>query len=164
MTHDLPENVKQTLDKYKVEHIVFPCDPEFADTDPLIEKYGYPREQIANTIIVVGRSEPRTYIACVVLATHKVDVNKRVRKLLSVKSASFASSEQTVELTGMMIGGVTVFGLPETLPIWVDSEVFKCKEIMVGGGNRSTKVLLDPKELMKLPSVQEVSELGIRRD
>jgi prolyl-tRNA editing enzyme YbaK/EbsC (Cys-tRNA(Pro) deacylase) len=50
------------------------------------------------------------------------------------------------------------------MPIWVDSDVFGREEIMVGGGNRSAKLLLDPKRTQEVPKVQEVEDLGIRRD
>ena len=66
----------------------------------------------ANTIVVAARKEPGVACACVVLATCRLDVNHAVCDLLGVRKASFASAEQTRELTGMMIGGVTPFGLP----------------------------------------------------
>lgn len=35
--------------------------------------------------------------------------------MLGVKKASFASRDETRDLTGMLIGGVTAFGLPADL-------------------------------------------------
>jgi prolyl-tRNA editing enzyme YbaK/EbsC (Cys-tRNA(Pro) deacylase) len=35
-----------------------------------------------------------------------------------------------------------------------------CSEVVMGGGNRSSKVLLDPKELHKIPGMQVVEELA----
>ena len=79
------------------------------------------------------------FACCIVLATCKLDVNKKVSALLETKKVSFASAEQTLELTGMQIGGVTPFGLPD-IPIFIDSMVMEQKEVIMGGGNRSTKV------------------------
>jgi prolyl-tRNA editing enzyme YbaK/EbsC (Cys-tRNA(Pro) deacylase) len=59
----------------------------------------------------------------------------------------------------MMIGGVTVFGIKD-LPIYVDNAVLKQKEVIMGGGNRSSKVLLNPDELKKLASVEIVEDLA----
>ena len=42
-----------------------------------------------------------------------------------MKKASFADAQQTTALTGMAIGGVTVFGLPNEMPIWVDARVME---------------------------------------
>ena len=61
---------------------------------------------------MVGKGEPRVYVACLVLATTRLDVNGVVRKRLGVKKASFASADETAEMTGMQIGGVTPYGLP----------------------------------------------------
>ena len=82
-------------------------------------------EDSANTIVVVGKSTPPAYAACVVLATTRLDVNGVVRRRLGARKASFASGDETKAITGMMIGGVTAFGLPPTLPLWIDRAVLE---------------------------------------
>lgn len=159
----LMPKVKQALDNNKLEHKVLECDPDLADTAAFCEHYGYNQSQCANTILVAGKGDPVKYAACVVLATTKLDVNKKVCKLLEVKRASFANAEQTVELTGMMIGGVTIFGIND-LPTYIDEAVLEQKEVIMGGGNRSSKVLLNPNELAKLPNVEIVEDLAKPRD
>jgi prolyl-tRNA editing enzyme YbaK/EbsC (Cys-tRNA(Pro) deacylase) len=146
-----------------VVHAVVACAPELADTAAFCAHYGYAPSQAANTILVAGKADPVRYAACVVLATTKLDVNKRACALLGVKKASFASGDQTTALTGMMIGGVTLFGLPADLPIYVDAAVMACDRIIVGGGNRSSKLLLAPGELGKLSQVQVVDGLAALR-
>jgi prolyl-tRNA editing enzyme YbaK/EbsC (Cys-tRNA(Pro) deacylase) len=94
-----------------------------------------------------------------VLATTRLDVNKKVCQLMEIKRASFADAETTIALTGMMIGGVTAVGLTD-LPIYIDARVLAQPEIVMGGGNRSTKLLLNPHELTKLPTVQVVEGLA----
>jgi prolyl-tRNA editing enzyme YbaK/EbsC (Cys-tRNA(Pro) deacylase) len=88
-----------------------------------------------------------------------LDVNKKVSELLAVKRLSFADAETTMDLTGMMIGGVTAFGIGD-LPIYVDSAVMGQARVVMGGGNRSSKLLLDPNELTKLPNVVVVEGLA----
>ncbi|MEM9039745.1 MAG: YbaK/EbsC family protein [Actinomycetota bacterium] len=127
-----------------VDHEVFPCDPELADTAQFCEAYGFRMDQSANTILVIGKSDPPVHAACVVLATTRLDVNKTARKRLGVKKASFAPGEVTEELTGMTIGGVTPFGLPDGLPLWIDARVMECERIVLGGGSRDRKVLASP--------------------
>ena len=87
-------------------------DPALADTALFCERYGFPMEQSGNTIIVASKKDPKVFVACVVLATTRLDVNKRVRKLMGVSKASFASAEEMKVLTGMEVGGVTPFSLP----------------------------------------------------
>jgi prolyl-tRNA editing enzyme YbaK/EbsC (Cys-tRNA(Pro) deacylase) len=154
--------VKECLDSCGIEYKVFECDPELADTAIFCEHYGFAHDVTGNTIIAASKSEPVKYACGVILATTKLDVNKRVCKLLGVKRASFASAEQTLDLTGMQIGGVTPFGLPE-IPIYLDSRLMGCGELVLGGGNRTTKIILAPAELKKLPNCEVVEDLALPR-
>ena len=158
----LHPTVEEFLHKFALLYKIFSCDPDFADTAPFCEKYGFAEGQTANTIVVAGKADPIKFGACVILATTKVDVNKKACALLGVKKASFASGDQTKELTGMQIGGVTPFGLPD-IPIYIDAAVMQNSEIVLGGGNRSSKVLLDPNELLKMPNVEVIEGLAILR-
>lgn len=161
--HGLDGKVKDKLDRLEVTYHVLPCDAEFADTAAFCEQYGYSPSQAANTILVASKTDPVQYLACVVLATTKLDVNKKIRELTGVKRWSFASGDQTLELSGMMIGGVTAFGLPDDLMVYIDSAVMEKEEVIMGGGNRSSKLLLSPQEIQKLPSIQVVNDLAIPR-
>jgi prolyl-tRNA editing enzyme YbaK/EbsC (Cys-tRNA(Pro) deacylase) len=141
------------------EHELFPCDPALADTAAFCAAYGFAPEDSANTIVVVGKGSPPAYAACVVLATHRLDVNRVVKGRFGRKS-SFASPEETRALTGMEIGGVTAFGLPAGLPLWVDSAVMERERIVLGGGSRSWKVIAPPSILLTLPDVEVVEGLA----
>lgn len=139
---------------------VVPCDPELADTVAFCERYGYGLDQSANAIVVVGKSDPRVYVACLVLATTRLDVNGAVRKRLGVKKASFASADETIEITGMQIGGVTPYGLPADLPLWIDARVMDVADVIVGGGSRDRKLLVPPASLAALPNAEVVEALA----
>jgi prolyl-tRNA editing enzyme YbaK/EbsC (Cys-tRNA(Pro) deacylase) len=158
----LHPGVEQCLETCGIRYNVFECDPSLADTAAFCAHYGFALNQSANAIITASKSEPVKYACCLILANCKLDVNKKVCELLQVKKASFASADQTLQLTGMQIGGVTPFGLT-AIPIYVDSVVMQQKEIVVGGGNRSSKVLLDPLELKKLPNLEIIAGLATAR-
>ena len=143
---------------------LFACDPAFADTAQFCAAYGFELADSANTIVVVGKADPRRYAACIVLATHRLDVNRTVRDRLGTRKASFAGGDETRTLTGMEIGGVTPFGLPADLPIWVDAEVMTRPRIVLGGGSRSWKVLASPEVLLELPGAEVVAGLAARVD
>lgn len=163
MSHELLDpKVKQAIEAYGIEAKAIACDPDFADTAAFCEKYGYSPEDSANTIIVASRTEPVLYVACLVLASTKLDVNKTVRQLIGTRKLSFATADQTKDLTGMLIGGVTVIGLPD-IPLYVDTAVMDRSEIIVGGGNRSSKLVLKPDELRKLPRMEVIEGLGLPR-
>ena len=142
------------------EFELFACDPDLADTAAFCAAYGFALEDSANTIVVIGKSDPPVYAACVVLATHRLDVNRVVKQRLGTRKASFASQDETRALTGMAIGGVTAFGLPDDLPLWVDRAVMERERIVLGGGSRSWKVIAPPSILLTLPNVEVVDGLA----
>jgi prolyl-tRNA editing enzyme YbaK/EbsC (Cys-tRNA(Pro) deacylase) len=135
---------------------LFACDPALADTAAFCAAYGFDPADSANTIVVAGKSDPPVYAACVVLATHRLDVNRAVRSRLGTRKASFASADETRALTGQQIGGVTAFGLPEGLPLLVDAAVMARERIVLGGGSRSWKVLAPPSILLTIAGVEVV--------
>lgn len=148
--------VSATIKQHKLVVDVMECDPDFADTAAFNEKYNFAPEQGANTIIVMSKKvEPVQYAVCVVSASSRLDVNKKVTKLLGVKRASFADAETTQRLSGMEIGGVVAVGI-DSFPIYVDENVMKQEKVVMGGGNRTSKILLNPQELTKLPYAEVV--------
>jgi len=142
------------------EHELFACDPALADTAAFCAAYGFALEDSANTIIVAGKASPPVYAACVVLATHRLDVNRVVRGHLGTRKASFASPDETRAVTGHAIGGVTAFGLPAGLPLLVDAAVMSRERIILGGGSRSWKVIAPPSILLTVDGVVIVDGLA----
>ncbi|MBR12697.1 MAG: hypothetical protein CL442_06065 [Acidimicrobiaceae bacterium] len=161
-------NVDPVLDQVAALGIdceVMPCDPALADTADFCAAYGIDPADSANAILVAGKAragEPRPFALCLVLATHRLDVNGAVRQRLGSRKASFAGADETAALTGMQIGGVTPFGLPHGsgVPIWIDGEVMARDRVVVGGGSRDRKLLLPPAGLLALPGAEAVEDLA----
>ena len=162
MSQQLDPAVARAIESHGITCEVLPCNPEWADTEVFCANYNIPRDRAANTILVASKSEPKQYSACLVLANTKLDVNHAVSRLMGIKRLSFASAEETLAVTGQAIGGVTIFGLPETIPVYVDSRVMAAEYVIVGGGNRSTKIKLPPADLHRIPHVT-VSDIAIER-
>ena len=153
---DVERRVVAVLDELGVPYELQPIDPDFADTTAYCERYGVPLDRAANTLVVVSKKEPRRYAACVVKATTRLDVNRAVRRLLDSNKVSFASADETRAVTGMLLGGVTVFALPPDLPIYVDDKVMELDWAILGSGSRSSKIRVSPDVLRRLPGAQVV--------
>lgn len=136
------------------------CDPEYADTASFCAHYGVDLADSGNVIIVASKKKPRSYVACMLLADSRLDVNRAVCQLMGVKRASFASADETRAITGQLIGGVSAFGLPEDMTLYIDSRVMTRHRIVVGGGSRSCKILLAPAELEKIPGARVVDHIA----
>ena len=160
MSGDIERRVVEVLGRLGVPYEWIEIDPAFADTAAFCAKYGSPLERAGNTIIVASKKEPRQYAACVVLATTRLDVNHAVRSLMGVSKVSFASADETMALTGMLLGGVTVFALPEDLPIYVDDKLMALDWIILGSGSRSSKIKTSPEVFRRLPNARIVAGLS----
>lgn len=158
----LDPKITAAIDALGVAYERITIDPAYADTAAFCEHYGYPPEKSGNTIIVASKKAPKQYVACVVLATTQLDVNRRVRQLMGVSRASFATAEEMMALTGMQVGGVTPFALPEGLPLYVDERIMGLDWVILGGGGRDTKIKIAPDVFAKL-GAEVVADLGIER-
>jgi len=155
--------VRAALDAAGARYEVLACDPAFADTVEFCARYGIDPQDSANAILVASRREPKVHALCLVLATTRLDVNHAVADLLGVRKLSFASAEETAQLTGMVLGGVTPFGIPPGLPLYVDAQVLGRPVVIVGGGSRSTKIRVDPEIFPRLPGCRVVEGLAVQR-
>ncbi len=136
--------VRDALAGLGIEYEVVPCDPALADTAAFCAAYGFDPQDAANCLVVASRRPAGRHLVALVLATTRLDVNGRCCELMGVRRASFAPLEETATLTGMEIGGVTPFGLPEPLlPVRVDAAVLRRGRVVVGGGDRSVKLVVD---------------------
>jgi len=161
MTAEIEQRVTDVLKALSVPYELIPIDPDYADTAAFCARYAVPIEHGGNTIIVASKKEPRQFCACVVKASRRLDVNHAVRKLMGGSKVSFASAEDTQALTGMMIGGVTVFALPPELPIYVDATLMALPWLILGSGSRSSKIRIAPAVFERLPAARIVTDLSV---
>jgi prolyl-tRNA editing enzyme YbaK/EbsC (Cys-tRNA(Pro) deacylase) len=152
------------LDKLDLGYEVMACDPDLADTALFCEAYDVPLEKSANAILVASRKPEGHNAVCVVLAHTRLDVNGTVRRRLGVRKVSFAPAEITKELTGQEIGGVTIFGLPDDLPVWLDKRIADCDWVIVGAGSRTAKIKFDPSQLAGLDGYEFVDGLAFETE
>lgn len=160
MRSPLEQRVIDDLERLGADFEIVEIDPQYADTAAFCERYGYAPEASANAILVASKRPPGHFRLCLGLATTRLDVNQRVKRLMEVSKLSFATPEQTVEVTGMEIGGVTPFGLVDPPPILVDAAVMGVSRVIVGGGSRAMKVVVDPEVFGRTPGVEVIEGLA----
>jgi prolyl-tRNA editing enzyme YbaK/EbsC (Cys-tRNA(Pro) deacylase) len=154
--------VMAALEGLGVPYETIDIDPTYADTTAFCAHYGYPLSHSGNTIIVASKKTPKQFVACVVLATTQLDVNRRVKQLMGVSKASFATAEEMHALTGMQVGGVTPFALPADLPLYVYERIMHLEWVILGGGGRTLKIKLPPLIFTRL-GANIVTDLAIEK-
>ena len=152
--------IKAVLDASGLAYEVWPCDDSLADTAAFCAHYNVPSANSVNAILVRSKTDPAQMALCMVPATHRLDVNRTVRKRLGAKKASFAPPEDTRALTGMEIGGVTPIGLPPGLPVWVEASVMALDYVILGGGNRTSKLKVPPEIFDHVPGCEIIEGLA----
>ncbi len=152
--------VRGFLDQCGIPFDTIVCRPDQADTAVFCEVFGIAAEASVNTILVASKKEPKQYAACLVLANTRLDVNRVVRKEMGVRKCSFASFEETEQVTGMMSGGVTPFDLPDEVPILIDARISGSDTMWLGGGSRSLKIGVAADDLARLPNARVVEDLA----
>ncbi len=144
--------------------LVAPIDATLADTEAFCAAYDVALASSANCVVVEGRrGERTTFAAIMVLATDRADVNKTIRKALDVRKISFADQAKAEAMTGMQQGGITPVGLPPEWRLLVDEAVVAAGPVVIGGGVRDSKLLLDGASLARLPGA-EVMALTLPRE
>jgi len=156
----IPPPVRAALNASGVAYEILDCDPDLADTAAFCALYGHAMEDSANAILVKSKTGEERFVACVVLATTRLDVNRTVRKKLGARKVSFADPQETKRVTGMELGGVTPPGLPPELPLWVDTRVMARPFVILGAGTRSAKIRISPEYFRSLPQVEIVDGLA----
>ena len=157
----IDETVRRYLEESGTPYKLIQIDPDYADTVRFCDKYGYPLERSVNCILVTSKSGEKQYAACLVQATQRLDVNHTVRSLMGVRRLSFASAEETVTRTGMTPGGVTPFALPPDIPIYIDPPITELSDVILGGGGRTTKIIVSAAILERLPNAHVVEGLSL---
>jgi len=137
-------------------------DDKLADTAAFCEHYSVSLEASANCVVVEAkRADKKWYVACMIQATKRIDVNNIVRRHLDARKVSFAPLDTATSLSGMEYGGITPIGLPHDWQILVDEGVAKLERAVIGSGLRKSKLLVTGKLLATLPNA-EVLEITQR--
>ena len=158
---NIEEMVVSTLVRLGIPYRLIEIDPAFADTANFCQEYGYSLDKCGNTIVVASKKEPKQYSACVVRGSDRLDVNRTVKRLMGVSRLSFATAAETESLTGMTVGGVTPFALPDQVPVYADEILLDLEYVILGSGSRSSKLIVAPDSLNKLPQTRFVAGLSL---
>jgi len=157
----LAPSTRAVLADTGAEALVAEIDPTLADTEQLCAHYGVPLDASANAVVVRGtRAGVESHAVCLVLATHRLDVNGLIRRRLKARKASFAPMDFAVEATGMEYGGINPIGVPDDWPVWVDGAVADSDWVCIGSGVRHSKLFVPTSTLLALPHAERIDDLA----
>lgn len=154
-------SVRTAIGELGISATVIACDPNLPDSRAFGEQHGMPLHRIANTILLASRRGGERCGVFVVPADARLDVNGRAKRLMGASKVSFASHDQTHELTGMELGSVSPFGLPAGLAIFVDERVLSNSFVVVGSGVRRSRLQIPSSAFRLIPEAELVTGLSL---
>jgi prolyl-tRNA editing enzyme YbaK/EbsC (Cys-tRNA(Pro) deacylase) len=160
LTPDIKPAVLLALKDVGAHYSTMDCDPALADTAEFCKHYEIPLDQSANAIVLASKRPSGIHAMFLVLATSRLDANGKGRQLMDARKVSFASTAVTTAVTGMDLGGVTPFGRPQGLSLFVDAAVLDPEWVIVGGGSRDMKIKVDPEVFERLEGTRIIEGLA----
>ena len=143
---------------------VVDCDPALADTAEFCAAYGYELDDSANAIVVIGKPSRRrrrpVYVACVVLASTRLDVNRVVRKRLGDQEGVVRARRRDGRDHRHGHRRRDAVRPPGRPPLWIDARVMAARAHRRRRGSRAAKVVGPPSMLLTVPGAEVVEDLA----
>ena len=125
---------------------------------------GVPPEEMVKSVLVAADSSDvptptslnaRLYLCCVP-ANMKLDMGKVGRYLKLPRSRiRMATQIEVEELTGFSVGSIPPFGMPDSVPIIVDSKILNMQSVWCGTGKPTESLRLRVNQLKRLSACAE---------
>lgn len=81
---------------------------------------------------------------------------KNLARHIGVKSVEPATPDRASKYTGYLVGGTSPFGTRTAMPVYVEASILELDKICINGGKRGFLVEIEPGELKRVLSVEEV--------
>jgi len=86
----------------------------------------------------------------------KLVSTKNLARHIGVKSIEPATPDRASKHTGYLVGGTSPFGTRTAMPVYVEASILDLDKIYINGGKRGFLVEIEPGELKRVLSVEEV--------
>ena len=106
---------------------------------------GFPLEKTVKTLIAdLGE---RRYVAALLPGSTQLDL-KKLARAFHVKHASMAEVFMAERLTGYLVGGISPFGLKQSLDCVMDSSIIQHRTVLINGGRRGMMLKMAPRDIL----------------
>ena len=86
---------------------------------------------------------------------------KELARQIGCKKVEPCKPEVANKHSGYLVGGTSPFGTKTSMPVYVERSILELNRIYINGGRRGYLVGIDPKELPKLLTVEEVEVAAV---
>ena len=149
------ESLQQYIDSGGIDAQIVPLDAHTATVNDAARALGVATEQIIKSLVFMVAGEPLLVISN---GTARVDRRKLATHLgIGRGRVKFASADQTVEITGYVVGSMPPFGHRQVLKTLVDPAVTRLETVYGGGGAVDAMLRLTTTELLRVTGAEVVA-------
>lgn len=141
------------LSSKKIPYRVFRHPGPIHSLEQAAQERGQEPGQVIRSILF--RISQDNYVMVLVAGPKQVSW-QALRGYLGQSRLTIASKEDVLAVTGYQLGAVSPFGLPQSLRVLVDRNVFFPDEVSIGSGVRGVSVIIKASDLKKALGEVEV--------
>ena len=139
--------------KIEFEPRLYPYE-EHGGTQRASEMLGTPEHNVIKTLVM----ETDAHRPLLVLMHGDREVStKNLARAIGAKHVAPCEVAAAQKHTGYSVGGISPFGTRTQMPVYVEETIFLLDRICINGGRRGFLVEIDPADLRKALTVQEVN-------
>lgn len=156
--HPVVQKIKDLLTENSIEFSYFEHEAVRTSEEAHALRPGYELSQGAKALIIKCKMSEgkRKFVQCIIPGDARLD-NTKVKEATGAKSISFATKEESDEITeGIEFGGIPPFGNLFGLPIYMDPGLGKHKEILFNCGDRKATIIMKFADYLRIVSPKEV--------
>ena len=148
------EDLQQHIDVGGIEAKIIPLDEHTATVNDAARVLGVETDQIIKSLVFMVAGEPLLVINN---GTARVDRRKLAAHLgVGRGRVKFASAEQTLAVSGYVVGSMPPFGHRQALKTLVDPAVTRLETVYGGGGAVDAMLRLTTAELQRVTGAEVV--------
>ena len=119
---------------------------------------GVDEHAVVKTLVM--ENELRKPLIVLMHGDRKVSTKELARQI-GCKKVEPCKPEVANKHSGYLVGGTSPFGTKTRMPVYVERSILELNRIYINGGRRGYLVGIDPKELPKLLTVEEVEVAAV---
>lgn len=149
------EDLQQFIDAGGITATILPLDAHTATVEDAARVLAVDTEQIIKSLLFLVDGEPLLVINN---GTARVDRKKLAGHLgVGRKRVKFASADQTLAISGYVVGSMPPFGHRQSLNTLVDPAVMERETVYGGGGAVDAMLRLTTAELLRVTGAEVVA-------
>jgi Cys-tRNA(Pro)/Cys-tRNA(Cys) deacylase len=151
------ENILAKLDRNKIEHTLLEYPKGVRDTVLVAKALGVHSAQLFKSLVIITDGDD--YKMLIIPSDSQLNF-EQVANQLNVNSVLMASRSQAEAKTGMLVGGISPFGIdnPE-IEIFIDESVKKYEWIVLSAGKRGFALKISVADLLNFTNAKVIKLL-----